>query len=51
MLTLILLGFVAGVLTIAAPCVLPLLPVVVGGTIARTSTDAVVASGSGTGRS
>ena len=43
MITLILLGFVAGVLTIAAPCVLPLLPVVVGGTIARTSTDATVA--------
>ncbi|QBE49238.1 cytochrome c biogenesis CcdA family protein [Leucobacter triazinivorans] len=31
----LLLGFAAGVLTVAAPCVLPLLPVIVGGTIAR----------------
>ena len=31
------------VLTIAAPCVLPVLPVIVGGSIARTSPDAKVA--------
>lgn len=43
MLSLILLSFVAGVLTVAAPCVLPLLPVIVGGSIARTSSDAAVA--------
>ena len=36
MLTLLLVAFVAGVLTVAAPCVLPLLPVIVGGSIART---------------
>lgn len=30
---LLILSFIAGVLTIAAPCVLPLLPVIVGGTI------------------
>lgn len=41
--TLILLGFVAGVLTVAAPCVLPLLPVIVGGAAARTSADAETA--------
>jgi cytochrome c biogenesis protein CcdA len=39
-LTLLLLAFVAGVLTVAAPCVLPLLPVIVGGTAARTAADA-----------
>jgi cytochrome c biogenesis protein CcdA len=33
--TLIIISFVAGVLTILAPCVLPLLPVIVGGTLAR----------------
>lgn len=42
MLSLLLLSFVAGVLTVAAPCVLPLLPVIVGGSIARTSSDAAV---------
>ncbi len=31
--TQLILSFVAGVLTVAAPCVLPLLPVIVGGTI------------------
>lgn len=31
----LLLSFAAGILTVAAPCVLPLLPVVVGGAIAR----------------
>ena len=40
---LLLLSFVAGVLTVAAPCVLPLLPVIVGGSIVRTDTDAAVA--------
>jgi cytochrome c biogenesis protein CcdA len=34
----LLLSFAAGVLTVAAPCVLPLLPVIVGGTIARDDT-------------
>jgi cytochrome c-type biogenesis protein len=36
---LILLSFVAGVLTVAAPCVLPLLPVIVGGSIVRSDMD------------
>jgi cytochrome c-type biogenesis protein len=40
---LLLLSFVAGVLTVAAPCVLPLLPVIIGGSIARTDADSVVA--------
>ncbi|CAN5336718.1 cytochrome c biogenesis CcdA family protein [soil metagenome] len=40
---LLLVAFVAGVLTIAAPCVLPVLPVIVGGSIVRTSVDAKVA--------
>jgi cytochrome c-type biogenesis protein len=40
---LLLLSFVAGVLTVAAPCVLPLLPVIVGGSIVRTDTDAATA--------
>ncbi|MBA3758048.1 sulfite exporter TauE/SafE family protein [Candidatus Saccharibacteria bacterium] len=33
--SLLILSFIAGVLTVAAPCILPLLPVIVGGTIAR----------------
>ena len=33
--TLLILSFIAGILTIAAPCILPLLPVIVGGSIAR----------------
>ncbi len=41
MLTLLLLSFVAGILTVAAPCVLPLLPVIVGGSIVRTDADGV----------
>lgn len=32
----VLLAFAAGVLTIAAPCVLPMLPIVLGATIGRT---------------
>jgi cytochrome c-type biogenesis protein len=35
--TLLILSFVAGILTVAAPCILPLLPVIVGGTIATGS--------------
>ena len=35
----LLLSFAAGVLTVAAPCVLPLLPVVVGGAIVRGQGD------------
>jgi len=34
--TLLIISFVAGVLTILAPCVLPLLPVIVGGSLARS---------------
>ena len=44
MLGLILLSFVAGVLTVAAPCVLPLLPVIIGGSIVRTDSDDAVAA-------
>ncbi|MEO5920454.1 MAG: cytochrome c biogenesis protein CcdA [Pseudolysinimonas sp.] len=40
---LLLLSFVAGVLTVAAPCVLPLLPVIVGGSIVRSNARADVA--------
>lgn len=37
---LLLLGsFIAGVLTIAAPCILPLLPVIIGGSVARSGGD------------
>ena len=39
MLALTLVSFAAGVLTVLAPCVLPLLPVIVGGTAARTQAD------------
>jgi len=35
----LLLSFAAGILTVAAPCVLPLLPVIVGGSIARDEGD------------
>jgi cytochrome c-type biogenesis protein len=41
--SLLLLSFVAGILTVAAPCVLPLLPVIIGGSIARTDADDAVA--------
>ncbi len=44
MLGLLLVSFVAGVITILAPCVLPLLPVIVGGSIVRSDTDATVAA-------
>src|SRR5687767_10672057 len=35
MITLIIVSFIAGVLTVAAPCILPLLPIIVGGTALR----------------
>lgn len=34
--TLLVVSFLAGVLTILAPCILPLIPVIVGGSVART---------------
>lgn len=40
MFALTIVSFAAGVLTVLAPCVLPLLPVIVGGTAARTGTEA-----------
>lgn len=39
MIALTFVSFAAGVLTVLAPCVLPLLPVIVGGTAARTAAD------------
>lgn len=36
---LLIVSFIAGVLTVAAPCILPLLPVIVGGSIARGGKD------------
>lgn len=39
MLVLTIVSFAAGVLTVAAPCVLPLLPVIVGGTAVRGGND------------
>ena len=36
---LLLLSFVAGVLTVAAPCVLPLLPVIIGGSLVEAGKD------------
>ncbi|MGA7147823.1 MAG: cytochrome c biogenesis protein CcdA [Microbacterium sp.] len=43
MLALTLVSFAAGILTVLAPCVLPLLPVIVGGTAVRTDAHAGVA--------
>lgn len=43
MLTLTLVSFAAGVLTVLAPCVLPLLPVIMGGTAARSASTAAAA--------
>jgi cytochrome c biogenesis protein CcdA len=40
---LLLVCFVAGVLTVASPCVLPLLPVIVGGSAVRSSPDSAIA--------
>lgn len=34
--TLLIISFLAGVLTVLAPCILPLLPVIIGGSVART---------------
>lgn len=36
---LLILSFIAGVLTVAAPCVLPLLPVIIGGSLLEASKD------------
>jgi cytochrome c biogenesis protein CcdA len=33
--TLLILSFIAGVLTVAAPCILPLLPVIIGGSLSK----------------
>jgi len=41
--SLLLLSFVAGILTVAAPCVLPLLPVIVGGSAVRADSDSGIA--------
>lgn len=35
----LILSFIAGALTVAAPCILPLLPVIIGGTAATQDTD------------
>ena len=43
MITLTLVAFAAGVLTVAAPCVLPLLPVIIGGTASRLPGEQVSA--------
>lgn len=37
--TLLIISFLAGVLTVGAPCILPLLPVIIGGSIARSTHD------------
>lgn len=37
--TLLILSFIAGVLTIAAPCILPLLPIIIGGSIVEAGND------------
>ncbi|HET9411726.1 MAG TPA: cytochrome c biogenesis protein CcdA [Candidatus Saccharimonadales bacterium] len=39
--TLLALSFVAGVLTVAAPCILPLLPIIIGGAIVESAKDSV----------
>src|SRR5690606_575151 len=36
---LLILSFIAGVLTVAAPCVLPLLPVIIGGSLLESKKD------------
>lgn len=36
---LLILSFIAGVLTVAAPCVLPLLPIIIGGSLVESSQD------------
>ncbi len=37
--TLLILSFIAGVLTILAPCILPLLPIIIGGSIVESEND------------
>ncbi|MBA3679540.1 cytochrome C biogenesis protein, partial [Candidatus Saccharibacteria bacterium] len=39
MITLLILSFIAGVLTVAAPCVLPLLPVIIGGSLVENTNE------------
>lgn len=39
MITLIILSFIAGVLTVAAPCILPLLPIIIGGSVIESAKD------------
>lgn len=39
MIELVIISFVAGILTVAAPCILPLLPVVVGGSVLHGTTS------------
>ncbi|MBA2279492.1 sulfite exporter TauE/SafE family protein [Candidatus Saccharibacteria bacterium] len=39
MTALLILAFVAGALTVAAPCILPLLPVIIGGSLLRDDSD------------
>lgn len=39
MITLLILSLIAGVLTVAAPCVLPLLPVIIGGSLLESRKD------------
>src|SRR5688572_24474266 len=36
---LLILSFIAGVLTVAAPCILPLLPVIIGGSLLESDND------------
>jgi cytochrome c biogenesis protein CcdA len=43
-LSLVVASFLAGALTVLAPCVLPLLPVIVGGTVVRVETDGAAAA-------
>ena len=44
MIELTIISFIAGVLTVAAPCILPLLPVIVGGSVLHGSTQSDRAS-------
>jgi cytochrome c-type biogenesis protein len=37
--TLLILSFIAGVLTVAAPCILPLLPIIIGGSLLEAKKD------------
>ena len=44
MIELIIVAFIAGVLTVAAPCILPLLPVIIGGSVLHGTTQSERAS-------